>query len=287
MNAPGLDKKQIRQQFSRAAKHYENHDFLQREVAERAFERLEYMQLAPEFILDLGAGTGRGARYLAQQFKRAKIIETDLSASMLGVSRAQQSRWLSRHRYVCADVEQLPFANDRFDLVYAGLSLQWCQNLEQSMAQIQNLTAEKGLFLFTTLGPDTLKELKAAFASITEANPVNEFLDMHVVGDCLTRAGFADPVLRTDIITVEYEEVFTLMRDLKGIGATNAHQQRGRGLAGRRYFSALATAYEQHRRNGKLPATWEVVIGHAWGSAGPAPQRGGEQVFPLSRLRRR
>jgi malonyl-CoA O-methyltransferase len=206
---------------------------------------------------------------------------------MLRAARRQAPRLFSRQRYVCGDVEHLPFARDAFDLAFSSLAVQWCVNLEAAFEEVHRVVRPGGLFLFTTLGPDTLKELRAAFARVSEGAHVNAFLDMHDVGDMLGRAGFADPVMETEHITVEYEDLFTLMRDLKGLGAANATLERPRGLFGRRRLAALVDAYEDFRRDGRLPATWEVVFGHAWASARVAGSAPDTAVFPLARLRRR
>jgi malonyl-CoA O-methyltransferase len=290
VNAPPgreLDKRRVAQHFAAAAAHYEDHDALQREVAARLVERLDYVNLAIERVLDLGSGTGRLGRLLARRYRRALLVESDLALPMLLSARTRAPRWFSRHRHVCADAEKLPFAPDSFDLVLSSLALQWCENLPEVFAGTRRALREGGLFLFTTLGPDTLRELREAFAATSAAGHVNHFVDMHDIGDLLGHAGFADPVMETEYLTVEYPDVLTLMRDLKGIGATNARSDRARGLFGRRQLRALTEAYERHRRNGELPATYEVVYGHAW-AARPRPAKVADaQYFPLERLRKR
>lgn len=287
MNTRELDKRSIALAFDRAAPTYEAHDVLQREVAARLLERLDYTTVQPSRVLDLGAGTGRCARALAGRYRKALITECDLAPAMLRMSRERAPRWFSRHRYVCADVEALPFADGAFELIVSSLSLQWCEALPAAFGEARRTLREGGLFLFSTLGPDTLKELRAASAAVDESPRVNRFIDMHVIGDALGAAGFADPVMEAEHITVEYDDAMTLLRDLKGLGATNAQSGRARGLLARRRLQALVAAYEPFRRDGKLPATYEVVYGHAW-AAPQRPAKGPtEQVFPLSQLRRR
>ncbi|MGR8918603.1 MAG: malonyl-ACP O-methyltransferase BioC [Gammaproteobacteria bacterium] len=290
MSAPAsamLDKQRIAANFNRAAASYDRHDLVQREVADRALERLDYVSLEPAAILDIGAGTGRAARALAKRYRRAQVTQFDLAHAMLTASRAAGRRLFSRQRFVCGDLEQLPFADAGYDFAFSSLALQWSENLAGAFAEVNRVLRPGGLFLFTTLGPDTLKELRAAFARISAAPHVNRFLDMHDVGDQLTGAGFADPVMETEYLTVEYDDGLELMRDLKGIGAVNAAAARSRGMLGRRRLRALLDAYEGERRAGKLPATYEVVYGHAWATDRLPSQQGEEHVFPLSRLRRR
>ncbi len=286
-DAGALDKQRVAAHFDHAAPRYDDHAVLQREVLSRALERLDYVALEPRNVVDLGSGTGQGARALAERYRRARVVHCDLAPGMLAAARRQGPRLFSRHRYACADIERLPFARDAFDLAFSSLAVQWCSDLGQTFAEVHHALRPGGLFLFTTLGPDTLKELRAAFARVSRADHVNAFLDMHDVGDMLGRAGFADPVMETEYITVEYDTVMTLMRDLKGLGAANASRGRPRGLFGRRQLQALIDAYEEHRRDGKLPATWEVVFGHAWATERVSSEDPQAQVFPLSRLKRR
>jgi len=284
-----LDKRRVAAHFDRAAVSYDDHDALQREVAARLLEQLDYVTLVPERILDLGSGTGRVARALATRYRRAAVYQCDLAPAMLLRARTQERRWFSRQHFTCADVEALPYASGCFDLACSNLALQWTLDLGGALGELRRVVRQDGLVLFSTLGPDTLQELRAAWAAVSPAPHVNRFLDMHDVGDALVNAGFADPVLSTEHITVEYDDLRTLMQDLKGIGAANADSGRSRGLTGRQSLAALEAAYERFRRNGTLPATYEVVFAHAW-AAGDRVRAGdgdGIHTFPLARLRRR
>lgn len=285
---PALDKRRVASSFERAAQSYDRHDFLQREVAARAIERLDYVSLQPSLALDIGSGTGRCARALASRYKRAQVVQCDLAPGMLQQARTHERRFFSRQRFVAGDVERLPFADGTFQLVFSSLALQWCQDLETAFREVRRSLAVGGLFMFTTLGPDTLRELRKAWSSVSDAPNVNQFLDMHDIGDTLVRAGFADPVMETEYLTVPYDDVITLMRDLKGIGASNSHAERARGMLGRKRLAALAEAYEVERRNdGRLPATYEVVYGHAWASEGRRREPKDVHTFPVANLRRR
>ncbi len=282
-----LDKQQVAATFEKAAANYEQHDFLQRQIAERALERLDLMTLRASLIADIGSGTGRCARALAARYRRATVLQCDIAWAMLNQARDHARKLFSRHRYVCGDVERLPLKADAFDLAFSNLSLQWCLDLGQAFAEIQRILHAEGLLLFTTLGPDTLKELRQAWAQASDAPHINRFFDMHDVGDALVHNGFTEPVMETEHITVNYDDVLTLMRDLKGLGASNAARERARGLLGKRILRALIDAYEAFRVDGKLPATYEVIYGHAWATEGLSVQAAGEHTFPLERLRRR
>jgi malonyl-CoA O-methyltransferase len=245
-----LESSRVGASFDRAARGYDAAAFLQKEVGERLLERLDLMANVPTRVLDVGCGTGRPTRALQKRYSHADVIGADLAPTMLKMAAKKQS-WFGKHAdFVCADASQLPFADASCDLIYASLVLQWCEDLDAT--------------LFSTLGPDTLKELRAAWSEVDEFNHVNRFLDMHDVGDALIRAGFVEPVLDVEHLTLTYGDAPSLMRDLKRIGAHNVTAGRRRGLMGSGRLAAFTTAYERFRRDGRLPATYEVVYGTAW-----------------------
>jgi malonyl-CoA O-methyltransferase len=171
--------------------------------------------------------------------------------------------------FVCADAERLPLRNASVDLVWSNLALQWLTDPRHALAEFHRVLRVDGLASFTTFGPDTLRELRAAFAEVDGRTHVSRFLDMHDVGDVLVHCGFADPVMDMEKITVTYADATALMRDLKAIGANNATAGRPRGLTGRAHFSRVTAALDRMRRDGRLPVTFEVIYGHAWK---PAPK---------------
>jgi malonyl-CoA O-methyltransferase len=173
-----------------------------------------------------------------------------------------------RFERVCADVRRLPFADASVDVAVSNLMLQWCDDLDLAFAEIRRVLKPDGFFCFTTFGPDTLRELRQAWAAVDDYTHVNTFIDMHDVGDALGRAGLTEPVLDVERVTLTYPDVLALMRDLKVIGAHNVTAGRARGLTGRSRLRAVEAAYEAERRDGRIPATYEVVYGAAWGSAG-------------------
>ena len=287
MNERGtvLDVQGVRRAFDRAASSYDAHASLQREVADRLLSRLDFMRLAPAVMCDLGAGTGYAARALGRRYRGATTLLADCAPMMLAEARRQR-RWFARERYVCADARALPFADATLDCVFSSLAFQWCEDLDQVFSECRRVLKPGGLLLFSTLGPDTLKELRAAWARVDGAPHVNRFADMHEVGDGLIRAGFASPVMEREDLVVTYDRLPSLLRDLKGIGATNQHQGRRRELTARGALAALEAAYEPFRKEGCLPATYEVVFAHGWVRPDQRPQDG-TTVFPLNRLRRR
>ncbi|MEA1051791.1 malonyl-ACP O-methyltransferase BioC [Lamprobacter modestohalophilus] len=287
-----IDKRAARRAFERAAASYDEAAVLQREIGTRMFERLDYVRLKPQTVLDLGCGTGQGIDALAKRWRKAKIIALDLAESMLQRAR-RRGTWLNRPRLLCADLEALPLADDSVDLVISNASLQWAGDLPRAFAELRRVLRPEGLLMFTTFGPDTLIELRRAWAEADGGAHahVSPFLDMHDIGDALMRAGFADPVMDAERITMTYENVHGLMRDLKAIGGRNALHERPRAMTGRQRLSALEQAYEHERRDGRLPSTWEVVYGQAWMPAGtkaPAQQQTADGVaIPLSAIPRR
>lgn len=284
-----FDRHAVRRAFDEAAASYDLHAALQREVATRLVERLDYTTLAPTAILDLGAGTGYCTQLLEGRYRKARVVLADLSPAMLATARRAAPRWFARRHYLCADARALPVADASIDLVVSSLTLQWCEDLPAVFADCARVLKPGGLVLFSTLGPDTLKELRAAWRAVDDAPHVNRFPDMHDVGDALVAAGLSSPVMEREDLTVTYADVLTLMRDLKGIGAHNSLSARSRALTGRRRLAVLSAAYEPFRREGLLPATYEVVYGHAWAPHRTTRRQDGSTVatFPLRELRRR
>jgi malonyl-CoA O-methyltransferase len=261
-------KRDVRRAFDRAARTYDGAAILQREVGARLLDHLVPIRLAPERIADLGCGTGHAFDLLAKRFPAASLVGIDIAPAMLERARNRSPSWrrlIGRRTpaLLCADAESLPLANASLDLVFSNLALQWC-NPGLVFAEAARTLATDGLLLFSTFGPDTLKELRAAFAEADAAPHVNRFTDMHDLGDALVHAGFADPVMEMEHVTLEYDSALAVARDLKAIGAVNSLPSRSRGLPGRARWQRMAEAYERFRRNDVLPATWEVIYGHAW-----------------------
>jgi len=258
-----IDKARTRRAFERCADRYDEAAVLQREIGDRMLERLELVRLVPRVVLDLGCGTGHASAALLRRYPKARVIALDFAHSMLLRAR-RRGTWLRRPRCVCGDAERLPLADGVVDLIYSNATLQWCNDLDASFRELLRVLAPGGLLMFTTFGPDTLKELRAAWSRADGHNHVGAFPDMHDVGDSLMRARFADPVMDVEWLTLTYPEVRGLMQDLKALGAHNATRGRGRGLTGKGHLAAMTRAYEAFRVDGRLPATYEVVYGHAW-----------------------
>jgi malonyl-CoA O-methyltransferase len=270
----------VRAAFDKAAPSYDAAAFLQQEIARRLDERLELMKIRPARLLDAGCGTGYAFPLLRQRYPEAQLFGLDLAPAMLEQARRQCPeapllRRLGRRlglagqgpapcALVCGDIEHLPLAGNSLDLVWSNVSLQWMTDLEAAFRETQRVLKPGGLFAFTTFGPDTLQELRAAFAGIDGHAHVNRFTDMHDIGDLLVYAGFASPVMEMERITLTYADLRGLLRELKAIGAHTVLDGQRAGLMGRQAWRQLQANYERFRRDGRLPATYEVVYGHAW-----------------------
>ncbi|AND70558.1 malonyl-CoA O-methyltransferase [Dyella thiooxydans] len=268
-----LDRARVRRNFARAARSYEQHDALQQEVQKLLLERLGFYLETPQRVLDVGAGTGRGSALLKERYGKAEVIAVDLAVPMLQAAK-QHSRWLKPFQRVCADATALPFPDHSVDVLHSNLCFQWIDDLGALFGECARVLKPGGLLAFSTFGPDTLKELRAAWASADQQSHVSRFLDMHDVGDALISAGLRDPVLDVDRFILTYSSPAMLLKELKGLGATHADTARERHLTGKAHYRRMLEAYEAMRVDGRIPATWEVVTAHAWGPPPGQSRRG-------------
>jgi malonyl-CoA O-methyltransferase len=266
-----IDKRQVRNSFERAAASYDQAAVLQREVGGRMLSRLDYIKHTPDVILDAGSGTGYGTRQLRLRYPGARMLAVDIASAMHFQARPSVSWWKqllavrgNQTSYVCGDIEQIPLKDSCAGLVWSNLTLQWCNDINRTLAEVHRVLQAGGLFMFSTFGPDTLKELRQAFRSADHYSHINRFTDMHDIGDMLVHNGFATPVMDMEYIVLTYDDVTSVMRDLKAIGAHNVTQGRRRGLTGKISWQKGINQYETLRIEGKLPATFEVIYGHAW-----------------------
>jgi malonyl-CoA O-methyltransferase len=253
----------VARSFGAASRSYDAAATLQAQVREELLSRLALLREAPRALLDLGAGTGLGARALKRAFPRATVTATDICSSMLEQAR-RHSRFWRPIRCIEADARALPVESASIDLVFTNLMLQWIDPLDDALQEIRRVLKPGGLMLASSFGPLTLQELRAAWGEADAGVHVNEFVDMHDFGSALQRAGFSEPVLDVDRHLRHYADAATLMREIKAIGAHNVHAERRRGLTGRAAFQRMNTAYESLRGPQGLPATWQVVYAVAW-----------------------
>lgn len=264
LNPPRLDKPAIKKFFNRAAKSYDSAAILQEEVLNRLLQRLEYIRHRPETVLDVGCGTGKGVRGLQRAYPRTRVNACDIAHEMLLQARSNY-RLLSKRLLVTADMEQLPFAPQSFDLVFSSLAMQWCNDLRVTLNEFARVSKPGALLMFSSFGPGTLQELAVSWQALDAHPHVHRFVDMHDVGDAMVAAGFAQPVVDAETIRMEYGDFRALLQDLKNIGASNAEVSRRRGLMTPAQLRRLEASYREHGfENDKFIASYEVVYGHAW-----------------------
>lgn len=282
-----LDPRAVRRSFDRASGTYDAAAVVQAEIRSRLLERLDIVRLDPAAVLDLGAGTGHASRELKRRYPSAQVLALDSSLPMLRESGRQQ-RWLRRFVPVCADAHRLPLRSQSFDLVLSNLAIEWCHDPDAVFAEVARVLRPKGLFTFTTVGPDTLKEVRDLWRGVDDFTHVHRFIDMHDFGDALLRAGFAEPVMDAERLTVTYPNLAALVDELRGSGARNLAQGRPRGLTGRARGELVRTRSEPLTRDAPLRLSVEVIHGHAWSVDERRPRRAGDEVLvPIERLRTR
>jgi len=272
-----IDARAARRRFERAAATYLAAARLETEVGTRMLERLDYVRIAPARILDAGSGPAPQAVALGKRYPGAQLLAVDFSLPMLRQARAMG--WLARLRgarrpaAICASLERLPFAAGSVQLLWSNMALHWVQDPRAALAEFQRVLAPEGLLMFSTVGPDTLKELRA----VAGKGRVHSFADMHDLGDWLVAAGFSAPVMDMETLTLEYRDVAALLSDLRASGQTSARADRPRGLAGKHLHATLAPAGSR--------ATFEVVYGHAWKGT-PRKSADGRSIVQFGRLPR-
>ena len=291
-----FDTRQVRRAFSRAAPGYDAAAALQREVEARLLESLEFYPVKhgdkqpPQRVLDLGSGPGRAAAAMRRRWPKAQVLALDLALPMLRQARGRDG-WHPLRRgvdRVCADARALPLAENSLDVLFSNLCLQWVEDLPAVFAGFRRALRPGGLLLVSTFGPDTLHELRDAFAQADEAPHVSPFASIAQFGDALVHAGFRDPVLDRDASTTHYSDLPALMRELRTLGATNALRARRHTLTGKARFARAAEAYaREYGDDDGLPASWETITAMAWAPPAGAPIReGGAEIarFPAGAI---
>lgn len=291
---------EVRRLFARPARIAES-NFLRREIANRMRERLELVKILPQSILDAGCGAGEDLPELRHAFPSSNLVALDASWEMLRVGRTQHAalqtsihrlltKWLpgrtgaslrNESGMICGDFATLPLAPNSIDLIWSNLALHWHPQPDRVFAEWRRVLKVDGLLMFSCFGPDTMKELRAAFASVSanENAHILPFVDMHDFGDMLVNAGFSTPVMDMEIITVTYEHVDKLLRDVRALGG-NPLTSKSRGLLGKHVWSQVKKELERNRSAGKLPLTFEIIYGHAFR---PIPKKtaAGEAIIRL------
>lgn len=267
----------IQRQFDRRAPAFAQHDFLFREAEVRMLERLDVVRIAPARVLDLGCGPGRMFAALARRFPQARLAGVDVAARALAIAarawRRPRASWWSGllgrgpapgPDLVQASFAHLPFRAAAFDLLVSNLALHFASDPLSALREWARVTAPGGLVMFSCFGPDTLKEIRAFMPHWSRAPAVLPFADMHDLGDMLLDAGYAQPVVDMEMLTLTYTDAGKLLADLRAVTG-NPLTARAHGLTGRARLAQLQTALDSLRgSDGLLRVTIELVQGHAW-----------------------
>lgn len=280
------DKQLIAKSFNKIAANYDEVSLLQQEVALRLVERLDYIKLQPDIIVELGAGTGHCTQLIKDRYPNAKIIAIDIAINML---RYANKKSINNLNSVCADAFHLPLKNNSVDLIISNMMLPWCNDLKSLFQECHRVLKPEKLLLFATVGPDTLKELRLSWAAVDNYQHVNSFVDMHDIGDALIQAHFQDPVMDVENIQLIYPNVNLILKDLKMMGSQNLNAHKRQSLMSQINLSKLLSAYSQYQLDSEqYPVTCEIIYGHAWGTnvvANEYSKQDGTVSVPLQQLR--
>ena len=278
---------EISKAFNQHAIEYEQAAKVQKEIGMRLFERLQYLNIKPQRVLDLGCGPGFFSLELTKMYPKARVVGLDLAQSMLLQTQKKQN-WHRKWSLVTADMCKMPFATGVFDLVFANQAIHWGSSLTQVFRELNRVMSVNGCFMFSTLGPDTFKELKKAWFGVNHYAHVNKFIDMHDVGDCLMSEHFVDPVIDMELLVAHYITLPKLLQSLKAQGVVNINPQRNQGLTGKMAWRQFEQNYVMMQtEQGKYPLTYEIVYGHAWKGEQRKTELGIETMIPLSQIVRR
>jgi malonyl-CoA O-methyltransferase len=292
VNGGFVDRLQVGRRFSRVAANYDQADFFVREVDRRMQERLDYVKVEPKRILDLGCSRGGSFAGLSARYPDAHLIGLDISSAMLLAGQAARPGWrswlgLGRQavaQRLAGDAVKLPLKSQSTAIVWSNLLLHWLDDPLPALAEAHRVLEVGGLLMFSTLGPDSLKELRSAFSD--GYAHTQRFIDMHDLGDMLVACGFADPVMDMEVLNLTYDGFDEMLGELRAAGSGCAMKARRHGLTGRQAWIKARDAYENLRSNGKLPATFEVVYGHAWKVA-PKQAADGRAIIRFDAPRRK
>lgn len=275
---------EISKAFNKQASSYEQAALIQKEIGNRLFERLSFLKINPKYILDLGCGSGFFSQQLRKRYPKALVVGLDLAHEML-VQAKKKQRILRRWPLVNADMLHLPFPEGLFDLVFANQVIHWGNPLSTLFRELNRVMNVNACLMFTTLGPDTFKELKQAWQGVDDFAHANHFADMHDLGDILLAERFLEPVVDMEYLSLHYQTPIQLVRSLKAQGVKNINYARNKGLTSKSSWAKFEQNYETLRTpEGKYPLSYEVVYGHAWKGAQRKTTQGVETRILVSDL---
>lgn len=259
-----IDTLKVKKSFSKAVEKYDKFSLLQKMVADRLIESIENVNINAKLILDLGSGTGYASNKLRKKFKNTYLLQQDIAENMLIKAKKKSSIFFSSDRFLCADANKIPLAKHSVDIIFSNLMLQWCNDPNIVFAEVKRILKPGGVFVFTSFGPGTLKELRESWKKVDDVVHVNTFVDMHDLGDILMRLNFVRSVVNMENILFTYKNCKDLMRELKSIGAHNINNGRRKTLTGKNKLNSMIKNYESYRSKSLLPLTYEVIYGIAW-----------------------
>ena len=270
-------KNKIMYSFDKKASSYDEHSFVQKEVARRLCDRLSNITIKPINILDIGCGTGHLSDMLFKLYPDANITCLDISYNML----VESNRKNSNLNYILSDAENMPFKNNKFDLIISSFTLHWCVEIEKIFFDIHRFLKDEGLFLFTTVGPNTLEELGTAYLAIDSEKHINIFSDMHLYGDSLLKFGFQDPVMDMEKIIIEYNTFKDVLDSLKKTGANTVMHSKPIYIS-KNSYQMLSKTYPTNHINNRFPVTYEMIYGIAWKNPENTDKNTG--VIPIKKI---
>jgi malonyl-CoA O-methyltransferase len=269
--ALAVDVRRLRRARARHADSFSDAARVPHDLADRLMEHLAPIRRTPARALDLGAGDGCLTRALERRYRGCAVIALDPCLPMLAVGRRRlYQRLLASEHRLCAEPAALPLASASVDLVCSHLALSGHGDLDAVLRESRRVLRHDGVIMLSVLGPDSLRELRQAWADLDGHHHVHGFADMHDVGDALVRAGFCDVVVDVERLTVEFRDFRRLLEEVRVAGGGNAARGRARGLTTPRRLQRLRERL-QHANSGRDDTlTLEAVFAHAWAVDGPA-----------------
>ena len=277
-----IQQNHVRMRFDKCVELFNEHDFFHKYCRKNLFDRLAPIKICPKIILNIGSATGSGSNILSRNYKDSQVYNIDLSFGMLKKSHLKEN---NRIKHIQAEASALPFNDNSIDLIFSNLCMPWLNDLPFFFKEIKRVMKKNGLFIFSTLGPDSLLALKKAWAEVDNFSHINNYIDMHIIGDQLMNAGLLDPVLDSERMIIKYNDISSLERDLTHTGARNALTARENSLTGRKKYEKFSKKLFPCNSSEKLNIEMEIIYGHAWGRE-PTPSQN-EHVIDASNIMRR
>ena len=274
---------------NRASTKYKKYDYLFNEVNYRLFDRLKFIKREFASTLEIGSRTGNTINLFNKKKDIKKIFISDISKEMLLIAKKRQTD--KQKIFLSLDEENLPFNNKQFNLVFSNLYLHWSNDLFKVLNEIYRILKPDGLFLCSIFGSETLNELKYSLCSAEDkisksiSPRVSPFIRLQDAGVLLQKVGFQLPVIDKDNIKIFYDDIFSLMKDLKGMGESNSLIDRKKNFTTKKLFSVANEIYKKKfSKNKKIYATFEILyfIGWAKHSSQQNPKKPGSAKKKLA-----